>query len=327
VERALANGWKGGTVGHHVVRNNVISNCEQAGIVGSLGAIFSRIERNHVSNIHVRRLFSGDELAAIKIHGAIDVLIKNNRIHDSWRGLWLDWMAQGARVSGNLFYTNGSEDIFVEVNHGPFLIDNNLLLSRHSLNDASEGGAYVHNLIAGAIATWTDLSRQTPYHPAHTTEIAGLANIRGGDSRFFNNLFAPASVSEPAERYGLSMYDTREFPLHTGGNVYFKGARPYGREKAAQRVYDLDAGVTVVERDSGVYLTINPGNGLLKHSTSLVTSRLLGNTRVSRLGYENPDGSPLRIDTDYFGKQRHRTNPAAGPFAGLKRGTQEIKLW
>jgi hypothetical protein len=236
-------------------------------------------------------------------------------------------MAQGARVSCNLFYNHGSEDLFVEVNHGPFLVDNNLLLSRYSLMDASEGGAYVHNLIAGAIATWIDLNRQTPYHPAHSTEVAGLANIKGGDSRFFNNLFAPASLSEPAERYGLSMYDAREFPLYTGGNAYYGGARPYGKERDARRAQDLDAGVGVLERGSNVYVRINPGRGLLQHSTSPVTSERLGESRVSGLGYRDTDGSPLRIETDYFGTGRDPTNPGAGPFARLVPDTQEIKVW
>jgi len=146
IERGLRNGWNKNTVGHHVVRNNTISDCEQTGIVGSLGAIFSRIEGNHIYNIWTRRLFNGAEIGGIKLHAAVDVLIRKNRIHNTCRGLWLDWMAQGTRVSGNLLYDHTSEDIFVEVNHGPFLIDNNILLSGCSLSDMSEGGAYVHNL-------------------------------------------------------------------------------------------------------------------------------------------------------------------------------------
>jgi alpha-N-arabinofuranosidase len=327
IERALKNGWNKETVGHHIVRNNTVSDCEQAGIVGSLGAVFSRIEGNHIYNIHSRRLYSGDELAAIKLHAAIDVLIRGNRIHDSWRGLWLDWMAQGTRVSQNLFYHHGSEDIFVEVNHGPFLVDNNVLLSKYSLQNASEGGAYVHNLIAGAIAMWPSLDRQTPYHPPHTTEVAGLVNLKGGDDRFFNNLFAPARLSEPIERYGLGMYDSHEFPLRTGGNVYYRGARPYGGEAHPLVVPSLDPGFTVVEKGNSVYLTMNLGEGTLEHSASLVSSELLGKARISGLGYENPDGSPLKIDTDYFGKLRNLLNPVPGPFANPQTGNQEIKVW
>ena len=72
-------------------------------------------------------------MAGIKFHGAIDVEISRNHIYRTCRGLWLDWMAQGTRVSGNLFHDNQSEDLFVEVDHGPFLVDNNLFLSPTTL--------------------------------------------------------------------------------------------------------------------------------------------------------------------------------------------------
>jgi hypothetical protein len=35
----------------------------------------------------------------------------------------------------------------------------------------------------------------------------------------------------------------------------------------------------------------------------------------------------MKIDTDYFGKPRDPANPGAGPFAGLKPGKHEIKVW
>jgi alpha-N-arabinofuranosidase len=72
---------------------------------------------------------------------------------------------------------------------------------------------------------------------------------------------------------------------------------------------------------------MNLGEGLLRHSTSLVSTDRLGKARISALGYENPDGSPLRIDADYFGKPRNPVNPAAGPFADPRSGIQEIKVW
>ena len=67
------NGWNKETIGHHIVRNNTISHCEQAGIVGSLGAAFSTVTGNTIHDIHVRRLFTGAEMAGIKFHAAIDV--------------------------------------------------------------------------------------------------------------------------------------------------------------------------------------------------------------------------------------------------------------
>ncbi|MHC4520649.1 MAG: right-handed parallel beta-helix repeat-containing protein, partial [Planctomycetota bacterium] len=174
IERAHANGWSKENIGHHVVRNNRISHCEQAGLVGSMGATFCTITDNVIHDIHIRQLFTGAEMAGIKIHAAIDTLIARNHIYRTCRGIWLDWMAQGTRVTRNLLHDNDtSEDLFVEVNHGPFLIDNNIFLSRRSLLDMSQGGAYVHNLFAGQIRLRPELRRETPYHPAHSTKVAG----------------------------------------------------------------------------------------------------------------------------------------------------------
>ena len=200
IERALANGWNKDTVGHHVVRNNTISHCEQAGIVGSLGCAFSTVTGNLIHDIHVRRLFGGHEMAGIKFHAAIDTEITCNHIYRTTRGLWLDWMTQGTRVSRNLLHDNRTEDLFVEVNHGPFLVDNNLFLSPTVLLDVSQGGAYAHNLMAGRIVSAVELRRETPYHPAHSTAVAGLTNIKGGDNRYYNNLFvgAGATAAPPA---------------------------------------------------------------------------------------------------------------------------------
>ncbi|MCP4338243.1 MAG: carbohydrate-binding protein, partial [Desulfobulbaceae bacterium] len=61
--RALTNGWNKATVGSHIVRNNHIHNCEQAGIVGSLGCSFSTVEGNIIHDIYRQKLFSGAEMS------------------------------------------------------------------------------------------------------------------------------------------------------------------------------------------------------------------------------------------------------------------------
>ncbi|MCX6929888.1 MAG: hypothetical protein NT154_42750, partial [Verrucomicrobia bacterium] len=64
----------------------------------------------------------------------------------------------------------------------------------------SEGGAYVHNLFAGEISTHSDDDRMTPFHRAHSTAIAGLHKIPGGDDRYYHNV--------SVQRGDLSPYDT-----------------------------------------------------------------------------------------------------------------------
>ena len=136
----LRRGWAKDNVGSHIVRNNIISDCEQTGICGSMGAAFSEISGNHIYNIHVKGQFSGAEMAGIKLHGAIDTYIHHNRIHKIGNfGIWMDWMAQGMRISSNLLYDNKEPDLFFEVDHGPYIVDNNILLSRRSLFDDTDG--------------------------------------------------------------------------------------------------------------------------------------------------------------------------------------------
>jgi alpha-L-arabinofuranosidase len=329
--------WTREQIGHHIVRYNTISHCEQAGIVGSLGAAFSLVEGNVIHDIHVRRLFTGAEMAGIKFHAAIDTVIRGNHIYRTCLGLWLDWMAQGTRVSGNLFHDNASEDLFVEVDHGPFVVDNNLFLSPTSLLDMSEGGAYAHNLFAGKITNRPEPSRETPYHPAHSTMVAGLTTIKGGDDRFYNNLFVGnGKIPTPAEKgnlkevrwissHGLWGYDGREYPLQTGGNVYYHGAEPYTNEMKALVLPKLDPQPRVVEEGGRVDLHLNLTPAVKKATTTLVTTKLLGKAGIPNLPYENPDGSPLAIDRDYFGKERNRTNPTAGPSASPPK--DKTRVW
>jgi len=333
IERAYKRGWNRETIGHHVVRNNTISHCEQTGIVGSMGCSFSTVTGNTIHDIHVRRLFDGAEQAGIKFHGAIDVEISRNRIYRTIRGLWMDWMAQGTRITGNLCYDNIAEDLFLEVNHGPFLVDNNIFLSPRSVLDASEGGAFIHNLIAGKI-TSSPQGRLTPYHPAHSTALAGLVNIQGGDDRYYNNLFIGQENSDksPAKKgafsftgFGLWEYDSREFPLQTGGNVYYNGARPYAKEAGPLIVPDLAPKLAIVEKDGNVFLNVKLGQALSKVATTLVTTELLGKAKIAGVGYENPDGSPLKVDVDYFGKKRNASHPSAGPFETVSDG--DLKVW
>jgi len=339
IERALANGWNRDTIGHHIVRNNTISHCEQAGIVGSLGAAFSTVSDNTIHHVHVRRLFSGAEMAGIKFHAAIDTTIRGNHIYQTCLGLWLDWMAQGTRVTRNLFHDNSGQDLFVEVNHGPFLVDNNIFLSPVSLLDMSEGGAYAHNLFAGRIISRPELGRKTPWHPAHSTVVAGLTNIHGGDDRFFNNIFigkgrATATTEQSVSKdpqwtggYGLWVYDWREFPLMTGGNVYLNGARPWKNEQDTVVLNEFDPNPALVQRGGRFELEITMDKAVLRSQASRVTSALLGKPRVSNVPYVAPDDSPLAIDIDYSGKARNATNPHPGPFEALRHGRTTARVW
>ena len=217
--QAQHEGWTKERIGSHIVRRCNIHDCGQTGIVGHLGGVFSVIEDNHIHHINNKQDLAGAEIGGIKMHAAIDVIIRRNHIDHCTRGLWLDWQAQGTRVTQNLFHDNQppagteitgelalAEDLFIEVSHGPTLIDNNIFLSAVSARLCTQGLAFVHNLIAGAfsyVGGGTDnggvrfaTPRYTPYHVPHRTEVGGFMTILHGDARFYNNIFVQQPVSE-----------------------------------------------------------------------------------------------------------------------------------
>ena len=235
-------GWLKEKIGSHIVRRNNIHHCEQGGIIGRMGGVFSIIEDNHIHHINNMMELGGAEISGIKMHAAIDVTIRRNIIHNCTMGIWCDWEAQGTRITQNFLYANQrpdfavqlkggmmSQDIFVEVSQGPTLIDNNVLLSDASLRIASEGVAMVHNLICGSftsVGEGTDniidgklRQRYTPYHIPHRTEVMGFVTILHGDNRFYNNIFvqkwsaAPYSVDSDSKE-DESWFENREVGTH-----------------------------------------------------------------------------------------------------------------
>ena len=202
--RGQYHGWLKEKVGSHIIRRCNIHHCEQGGIIGRMGGVFSIIEDNHIHHINNMMELGGAEIAGIKMHAAIDVIYRRNHIHHCTMGIWCDWEAQGTRITQNLMHDNQkpesasqlkggmmSQDIFVEVGHGPTLIDNNILLSSASLRMATEGVAMVHNLICGSFTSVGAGTgpRYTPYHIPHRTEVMGFMTILHGDDRFYNNIF------------------------------------------------------------------------------------------------------------------------------------------
>ena len=320
IKRALTNGWNGKTIGHHLIRDNDISHCEQGGIVGSLGGAFSTITGNSIHEIYVRRLFTGQEMAGIKLHGGIDVQIIRNHLYRCKYGVWLDWMGQGARISQNLFHDNSPKDVYLEVNHGPILVDNNLFLSKSTLSSYSRGVAFVHNLFGGPLQVKEYDPRVTPFHKPHSTKLAGLHDNPRGDDRYYNNLFAGKD--------DLSQYDDTKLPMGMGGNVFLHGAKPSKYETNALVQTDFSNAPVLVQAADGWYLEMkfDPAWNT-ERARPLVTTKLLGLASIPNAAFEQPDGKPIRINTDYFGKSRNAANPTPGPFENPGQGELKLKVW
>ena len=367
--RGQYHGWTKENIGSHIIRRNNIHHCEQGGIIGRMGCVFSIIEDNHIHHINNMMELGGAEISGIKLHAAIDVTMRRNHIHHCTMGIWTDWEAQGTRITQNLLYDNQkpdfaeplkggmmSQDIFVEVGHGPTLIDNNILLSDVSLRMATEGVAMVHNLICGSFTSvgagcdWiiegVTRQRYTPYHIPHRTEVMGFMTILHGDDRFYNNIFVqrwPAEEvvirSDSAEEYssenrvvgtnifdeyetydswidhfqmdcdvpdmrGLEAYHFRPLPVWIEGNAYLAGALSYKNEKNKLIDSGSDVIIELLEENGHTVLETNVFDLVKDFKVQMITSDVLGKAFEPEQRFENPDGSEIIFNTDYFGDNR-----------------------
>jgi alpha-N-arabinofuranosidase len=318
-ELAIKHGWSKENIGSHVVRNNHISHCEKNGIHGSLGGIFSIIEGNTIVDIAQRGWIGGPDVAGLKLLASNDVIIRNNHIYrcGAVGGIWLDWMAQGTRVTGNLLHDN-RQDLFMEVDHGPFLIDNNLFLSSRSLTEWSQGAAYAHNLIAGSTSQRKE-RRKTPYFKSHTMKNMKVSDIQHKDERYYNNVFLGR---------GLSIYGEKDANVQAAGNVFLASAKPSTRDRDAVVAADFKPAVKLEEKPDGWWLemAVDPA-WITKQKRAVVTTKLLGKAKIPDAPFEKPDAAPYRLDTDYSGKKRNAENPAPGPFEFTSEKTIRIKVW
>ncbi len=153
----------------------------------------------------------------------------------------------------------------------------------------------------------------------HSTGVAGLRNIPGGDNRFYGNILV---------HHGLEGYGGAGMASWVEGNVYLKGARPSKSDRSPLHRAGLDPGIELVERPDGLYLEITLERDWAAESGSpLVTTDLLGKAKVPDLPYLDPDRTPYRLDTDYLGEQRPAENPSPGPFEVPAGGRQTLKVW
>lgn len=355
---ALKNGWSKENVGSHIVRNNIIFNCEQTGICGNMGAIFSQVYGNQIYDIYAKRQWGGFEMGGIKFHAPIDVIIKNNCIHNSFKGIWIDWQAQGIRISGNLLYNNSWMDFHLEVSHGPHIIDNNCFLSDLNLWNISTGSAFINNLFAGQICKGTENERFTPYHYPHSTKVAGIMTTQGGDDRYYNNVFIktpepPYDIFVNANRpkrekgmmdFGLGMYNNYSaeiprkdyaisemsqvlLPVKAVNNQYVNGAIPYKNGNNELVIDKPGTTIRVEKKPDGIYLYLKLSDDFTVTGSKQINSAELGEALVPAAIFENPDGSPILFNADYFNVKRDSNINRVGPFNSLRAGEYNIKLW
>ena len=160
----------------------------------------------------------------------------------------------------------------------------------------------------------------TPFHKAHSTEVAGLHDNPCGDDRFYNNLFVG--------RGDLSPYDAARLPVWMDGNVFLKGAKPSKHEKDPLVKPEFDPALKLVEKADGFYLEITVRQSLGRRADAQTRDH-----RTARQGH-HPESS-LRTTGWHADPRQHRlfrqarneANPTPGPFENPGAGRVVLKVW
>lgn len=289
--------------GHHVIRNNVLMRCGQAGTAGDGWAHHSHIRGNHIEDINYREEFGGWETAGIKHHRSAGVHIENNFIRNvhtadpaigSAHGIWNDYQNTNWRISGNVVIGVEGFALLTEANwNGPNLNSNNIFAGGGIGVYSARGDAWLHNLFLRTPQQWEN----QPW--------GGRPAI--GNSRWHNNLFVGHGM--------FSGIKTRDSVF--SHNVYVDGARAHAQDTHAVVRTGASARAEIVKMNDGVRLELDVDRSVSEAMFPIVGDKSLG------LNF----AKDATVDTDFFGKRRDRNSNAAGPFAALKAGRNDFVIY
>jgi hypothetical protein len=306
--------------GDHIVRNNVIRRCGQAGIAGQKGATRSLICGNLIEDTNYRKEFGGWETAAIKFHNSVDTVVRGNLIRGVFHqsqgafGIWMDFGNQGTRITHNIIYNTQAATVFLEMDHGPTLVDNNILIGP-AVRSNSEATVFAHNLFVDCGYDYApDTQRRSEYYKPHTTEIVGRKTGTAQDDKWFNNIFV---------RQGLDRVKTA--PGYASDfNVFLEGARRslFGDEHS--RVDDFVTGLAIKDNPRRTTITFSVNDAPFGVNGAPVNAPLVGIFPTVGQTIEDRDGKPIAVDTDINGKRY--VQPVPGPLADLRKGLNTI-VW
>jgi hypothetical protein len=304
--------------GEHIVRNNVIRRCGQAGIAGQKGATRSLISGNLIEETNYRREFGGWETAAIKFHNSVDTVIRGNLIRGVYHekegafGIWMDFGNQGTRITGNIIYHTEAATVFLEMDHGPTLVDNNVLMGQ-PVRSNSEGTVFAHNLFVDCRYDYSpDTGRRSEYYTPHTTKIAGRKTGTAQDDKWYNNIFVRQGLDRVKQAPGYA----------SDYNVFLEGARKstFGDEHSVVAPYVT--GLSVKENPRGASITFSISDATLQVNGPPVSAALVGIFPTVGQTIEDHHGEPVRVSRDINGREFAR--PISGPLADLKSGLNAI---
>lgn len=343
--------------GGHLIRDNHIHHCGQAGIIGIYGATRSTITGNLIEEINYLREFGGWETAGIKFHHSVDVEISNNLIRGirnlfdcAGFGIWIDFGNQGTRISRNIFYDIDNYCVHLEMNHGPMLVDHNVIVgdtfsvdekranfSQHKggVNTSTHGVVYAHNLFVDANQAYSEFTtRSSTFFKPHTAITAGKRDGTHREDKWFNNIFIRRGLDRiPYLRYvpvpgassalKINVEDFMGAPdMLVDHNLFLEGAGSSSFGDAYSVTDSSPTQFKIESRPNGVTLQVNLNDSFKRVKSPMVDKTLAGTNSITGQTIEDQNGNAITVNSDFNGKTFDK--PVVGPLSDLAEGANRI---
>ncbi len=203
-------------LGHHIVRNNRISDCGSAGIRG-LNVSHALVEGNEISDCGWQDAEFHWEVAGIKLLVNRGTLVRNNHVAhiQGGGGIWMDWDNQNSRVTNNIIHDISSVQaaIFVEASQTPNLVDHNVIwnIDGQGVRVADSDNVIIAYNLFGHVSEELVVARVATDRTSNGRKLTSTGN------RILNNLVVdqgkPIDSGDPSNLADYNIYVSAQTPL------------------------------------------------------------------------------------------------------------------
>ncbi len=319
---------KGQMQGFHIIRNNHIHHCGVSAVSAWHNMANEKllVEDNLVTDCCWMPITDHYESAGIKIHRTEHSVIRRNVVLRTAHcaSLWLDGEIFNTRVTGNLFADAAHPafgHVFLEINQGPNLVDNNVLVNSGGngfYEHDAERVYLIQNLIANGDDTAVMMRCGDPkrVNPPLENEHRVFANVIAGFPRYiqFPNRTSHSELNLFGERFDRfrDAFLADAAAGEEGTVVDLDAWRDIGFDRRSEV-----ARLSVFFNPDDLTLSIRaPGVSTWPAFDRLPETSAQTTAAVDFLGRAIPPlASPQVVLThDYFGRQRPTGTIQVGPF-------------
>lgn len=120
----------------------------------------------------------------------------------------------------------------------------------------------------------------------------------------------------PQKDYFISEMSNVKLPVRAE-NLYLNGAIPYKHGVNNMVDSNSDTEIRIVSKKDGIYLELDMSNTISAIEGKMVKSFSLEEALVPGVIFDNPDGSNILFDSDYFNDSRDDNRNSLGPLASF----------